>query len=1525
MAVQWGTAWSVQRVQVQGTNGGDGVNATNEYNTAAISPVARANTWVWGTGHTNDNGVGDAAEGCVITLGNGVAQNATESTVAVGLEYSQTIDFEVYALTHPNLATSYVFKADGNSANLTVDVTVASATGQRMALVTNGQNGTGTQYPRPMFSSRYYNNNTTIRLERRRSGADFPAWVQGINFSAVPGAGAPPSGGVPPNLVVPADGFSIAPGATMTVTFQVVVDDPLAGGITQIVNSATLSTTQQPGPFNASVTDAVVRAGVVIEYDNAGFERLGQTVTYDHIVQNTGEGNDSYAITMTSTLGWVVELIDPGTGAVIARDADGNGVWDSGVTVNTGTLAPGATIEYRLRVTVPAGATVGSAESTALKAVSDRNPARFDIATDETMAVSVVEPVIFLADNSGVGAAGGTAVYAHRVLNNTGAAATFTLTAARELGAPVWPTAFYWDANGNGVYTPGVDIQIANTQQLAQGQSQLIFAVVSIPPATPDFTTDVVHLTAALSSDPVNVFAVVTDTTTVRPPLIMDLSGGGTRSVTAGATAYFPGVLRNFTSVADVMSFTITPSWFFGVDGLNHPTELWIDISGTLTKRRRRSRRRRHLGCRPRSHDHAIDRGSGERPGDLRAAASGRPAQGPSRDPVTLTATSANSPVPKERDSVTATLLLAAATDAMLASLDATVIDGRVVVEWRTSFEMGTLGFDLRRLDPGGKKYRKVNRTLIPGLMTVPQGGTYRLVDPDARPGDAVSYMLVEHDARGRGRIFGPFPVTLENDPRGAKATAVPGGELSRTANVSRVRGERREPAAAKKKGGGEPSGLVKVKVRTPGIVRLSADELAAALDIPVAKVAEQIGGGILWIGSESAAPISGDGIFSDGFETGDTACWNPGCDAPDVEDTGIAWIAASDNNGLYFYGEGIDSPFTLDNVYWVGTGQGNGMAWRAAAPSAPPAAEAFAEGLHFEEEIWPLTSVITDPDGDIWMWDYFFSNTPGYDVKSFTLTAPDVASTGGDARLVLFLQGASVADISPNHNVELRLNGSQLGGTWSFNGNDPHEIHVDFPQSLLTSGDNVLEVTALAAPGLEYDVFYLDAIELGYRRLYRAHEDRLEATASAAGTVTVAGFSTDDITVFDLDTVTDPVVLDGTAVEAGEEGFSVSFKAGAGMRFVATTSAAARGPAGVVADYASDLTGPDNLGSWVVVAGEALDDEAEAFAAYRRSQGMSAVVARVEDIYDEFNGGVASPWAIRDFLHHASENWAEPPSYVFLAGDGSIDFKNYDGLGENLVPAPFAVTVDGLVPSDNLLADWVGDDGVPEVAIGRLPAQLPAELAAYRAKVEAFETAAGEWKHHSLWLADDPDLGGEFSDDTEAMIDALPESFTVQRVFLDEIGYDDAWRETIATMGKGAGFVNFLGHGGLDRFADEGLLVTEDVADLDNGERTPFISALTCVVGRFDIPDFDTLAEALLLKDGGGAVALWSPAAFSMNEDARRLGAHHVDAIASGGHGTIGQSVRAALAAYLLGEHTDGDLPRKLILFGDPAVAVDW
>jgi len=114
------------------------------------------------------------------------------------------------------------------------------------------------------------------------------------------------AGGAPPNLVVPGDGYTLAPNQSIVVTFEVTVNSPLAPAFTEITNTATLNTNQQ-GPFVASAIDDVVRLGVTVEPNNAGFTVAGGAVTYTHFVTNTGQAPDSYALTLVSELGYVKE------------------------------------------------------------------------------------------------------------------------------------------------------------------------------------------------------------------------------------------------------------------------------------------------------------------------------------------------------------------------------------------------------------------------------------------------------------------------------------------------------------------------------------------------------------------------------------------------------------------------------------------------------------------------------------------------------------------------------------------------------------------------------------------------------------------------------------------------------------------------------------------------------------------------------------------------------------------------------------------------------------------------------------------------------------------------------------------------------------------------------------------------------------------------------------------------------------------------------------------------------------------
>ena len=113
--------------------------------------------------------------------------------------------------------------------------------------------------------------------------------------------------------------------------------------------------------------------------------------------------------------------------------------------------------------------------------------------------------------------------------------------------------------------------------------------------------------------------------------------------------------------------------------------------------------------------------------------------------------------------------------------------------------------------------------------------------------------------------------------------------------------------------------------------------------------------------------------------------------------------------------------------------------------------------------------------------------------------------------------------------------------------------------------------------------------------------------------------------------------------------------------------------------------------------------------AAQRQQQGHQAVVVDIEDVYDEFSFGEKTPQAIKDFLRWA-RTWATAPKFVVLAGDATIDPRDYEGLGN----ADFVPTKQ--VPMNQASLETASDDwfvdfnnnGLPDIAIGRLSVRTP-------------------------------------------------------------------------------------------------------------------------------------------------------------------------------------------------------------------------
>jgi hypothetical protein len=336
----------------------------------------------------------------------------------------------------------------------------------------------------------------------------------------------------------------------------------------------------------------------------------------------------------------------------------------------------------------------------------------------------------------------------------------------------------------------------------------------------------------------------------------------------------------------------------------------------------------------------------------------------------------------------------------------------------------------------------------------------------------------------------------------------------------------------------------------------------------------------------------------------------------------------------------------------------------------------------------------------------------------------------------------------------------------------------------------------------------------------------------------------------------------------------------------------------------------------YLVITTAELLEPAEELAAWRRKQGLTSQVIDLADVLAEFNDGVASPYALRDFLAYARRTWRPAPRYVVLAGGGSLDYRDLLGLGGNLVPPILVPTANGLFASDNALIATAG----PGLSIGRIPVSTPAALAAYVAKLEGYEASSPDDRASRAVLLADADATSDFAPDAERIAGFLPPNFAPHRIFLSRETAAAARAELLADLAEGVGLVSYIGHGALDRLSAQGLLTSDDARR--PVKAFPLLTAFTCVLNRFEVPGFVPFGASFTTA-AGGALAVYAPTGPNENSTGRTLAILFYQALSGAGDNVrLGDVIRRVLASYVGGGGTDAQAALYTLL-GDPALRV--
>ncbi|HHN74573.1 MAG TPA: hypothetical protein ENK10_05025, partial [Acidobacteria bacterium] len=486
---------------------------------------------------------------------------------------------------------------------------------------------------------------------------------------------------------------------------------------------------------------------------------------------------------------------------------------------------------------------------------------------------------------------------------------------------------------------------------------------------------------------------------------------------------------------------------------------------------------------------------------------------------------------------------------------------------------------------------------------------------------------------------------------------------------------------------------------------------------------------------------------------------------------TGEADGSFDSGDAIIFWGQDVDvdildpdvwqgGDFTDTNVYRLDLAD---APQRVAETSSPPTfadvPASFREHIHFEDD-GRFQGFVPAAGDDHWFGDPLVVALGSPDQASWSVPTPGHA--GGSVDFRVRLMGIKGYDI---HRSEIEVDSSLVdqadwdGFRFFTHGVDDGPLTLPGP---LAASSLVTVRLPLGRIDQSRDAVGVDWIEFDYDRLFDAVDDRLLFTVPADRDyqVQIGGLSQVSGTeIWEVSTTTtsaagmeivQPRRITGIGDAGGKAAFDLAQAAG-GRRFFAA------GPTGfLVPDRVREDLQPSavdnsitgmlkdtaNGADWLIIGKRELLDtpsggssRLEQLVARRQAQGLTTAIVSVQDVYDEFSYGIADPQAIRDFLAYTlgelnpPESWNPAPSFVILVGDGSWDHKNNYGhpTPRQFVPNyMFDVPENsqfGHYPSDTWFDAVIGQDALPDLEIGRIPAHSMGEAEEVFRKIVSYES----------------------------------------------------------------------------------------------------------------------------------------------------------------------------------------------------------
>lgn len=665
--------------------------------------------------------------------------------------------------------------------------------------------------------------------------------------------------------------------------------------------------------------------------------------------------------------------------------------------------------------------------------------------------------------------------------------------------------------------------------------------------------------------------------------------------------------------------------------------------------------------------------------------------------------------------------------------------------------------------------------------------------------------------------------------------------------------------------------------------------------------------------------------------------------------------------------------PYSNVNVYMLSAGPGRHQRMHDIA--APPRATKIAQlrrTVHFEHETLMIRlgeNQMKDGDEpDVWQWAKLTPIDPKPFAYDFDLPDLDANARGKSGLIEMTLDFRGISQITakprskhkkpPDHDVEVTLNGRKLK-SFQWDGVDEIRRKFEVARGWLEPKGNKIELRVVRRDSpSDPKNFIVDVVMFNWMQIAYPIRGDMDARA---GEFSASGQS--DVQL-DCRQCKRLILLgsDGGYRPATAIGNGRYRAAGArpDVDLFPLIDGHAQKPGLVRAVTDRDMRDASPGYDYLIVAHPRLLKTIQPLAEYHRAHGHRVAVYNVDNVYDEFNHGIAHPVAIRDLVAWGYDHWKVKPHYLLLVGDASADIHNdvrddhnrwtsyalrpdplryellmQNGLSRmpsspyskwdprlsnrNLVPTWQYAWSEGQGASDNGFVTLKPGDIHPMVAVGRFPVVEPAEVTAIVDKtIEYLSKPSPEpWRRNVTFISTDE--VPYFKNESDTIARSLgKQGYAVTSIYTKQDAKDAAVANVKLkqSLDNGDLLVHFLGHGGafIWRVGEPADLFTlKDVAALTNAGRYPMVLAMTCFSAPFDNPTQDSIGEKFLREADKGAIAVF--AASWMNSPNPKHSQQLIDALLKP-NTTIGDAIMSVKRHV-----RDRTFIEMYNLLGDPAV----